>query len=206
MATLAAADKVMLTFVGTLCGQRVLNTFPLVVTAITGAPTVADSFDALLAKITAINELKAKFLACCPSNYTLIYIWIQKVYPVRIRKLIYSGAGIGTWDSAANTPNMAGVITRYGEIANRHGIGSLHVPISQGSDTVVDGYLTDDIKTPLSALSLKIEGFVSTAAPAVTYGHSLFPTPVSGLPVPVVDTAVQITARVMRRRTVGVGE
>jgi hypothetical protein len=205
MPVLHATDKILMTFKGTLIGQTILNTFPLTVISVTGTPEVNDCLDALEAKIAGAGDLKTAYLNAVADNYTLDEIWLQVIFATRYRKKVYTIAAGGNSGANSLTPNVAGVLTRAGDQANKHNIGAIHLPIGTDDTSIVNGKLQATQKGLLNTVGTKCRGTVSTSSPAVTYAYSLFQHDPAGLPSFVTTTFAQETARVMRRRTVGLG-
>jgi len=203
---LAVGDRVMVTFRGTLAQQHILSTFWYGVSAITGVVNQTDAFTALRASLVAGGGLRPDYLACCPTNYTLDYIWIQNIRPTRWGKFTFGDNSPGTWAADAPTANTSGVITRRGDLAIRKAVSTLHVPISSTADVMADGLLTPAFKTPMTALAVEVIKSITTAGTVVTYFPVIDNGP-GGADFQVITSAfVQETARVMRRRTVGLGE
>lgn len=205
MPAIVVTDKILMTFYGELAGQKILNTFPLVVTAVTGAPDLNDALDVLFAKVNAVGELRSAFLNCCATNYTLTQIWLQCVFPVRYKKRTYPVGMNGAGEDVSAAANIAGVITRTGDLAKRNNTGSLHVPIGSTSLSIVGGRLTATQKGLMTTLGTKMKGTIGTDGLVVDYSFSLWGNQVGNLPVPVTAAVPQDTSRVMRRRTVGLG-
>lgn len=205
MPTLKLGDTVLQTYVTTLCGQRVMNTFWWEVTV---APTPLleqdVAFDALNDQMNEATGLTNRFDACLPSNLDWYGIWFQVIGPTRLVKVTFARTGNGQFNGEAGSANVAAVITRRTQYASRVGIGSLHVPIATEPIAIEGGFVANALRTPLNALAAKMKENVSAS------GYTLRPkvTPnadaVGGIPW-VYQTFLQDTVRIMRRRTVGLG-
>lgn len=198
-------DKFLVTFVGELDSQTTLSTFKYVCTAVTGAPSDITAQDALYAKLNTIGELVSKYNGCTSTQFLLKEMWIQKVFPIRLRKQVYVVNESGLFGDDQGTANIAGVITRTGGLGERNNISSLHIPIGTGTQCINNGVIQIDLKAAMIALVNKLIVSVVTTTPAATYSPSIWGKDPSASPVPIVTGFPQDTVRVMRRRTVGLG-
>lgn len=201
----AIGDVMLLSFSGSWHGQRVLNTFYYAITGIVGAPTNAAFQAAFDTAISAGGNLQAKFLACCPVSYTLTERWIQTVAPLRLVKTINASGSPGSSAAPSTTANLAAVITRKGGVANRHNIGSLHVPYGNADFGMANGIIGGVQKVAMDALAAQMTqvvtvGGLGTVTPVLWFKPSILNV------APIIQANTQTTVRVMRRRTVGVGK
>lgn len=210
MALTGVNDKYLVTYRGSLCGQTLLSTFWYSLTAAGPIANVDNAYDALLAGMTIAGGLKDDFLGVCPNNYTLDEVWIQKVYDARVMKKVYALALAGSHGVDAPTANLAAVITRRGELANRRNVSTLHCPLPDASIVCTDGLITDaGYKTDLGDLAAEIKKDITPPAPWA--GSTFKPVVFQPGPPPgpmtnyIVQTVISPQARVMRRRTVGLG-
>lgn len=206
MATLLVADKVLITFVGSLSSQTTMSTFTYGVSTVGGSIQQDDAFAALNVAICSANKLRDKFVACCPSNWTLEDIWYQVIGPTRYVKYNLSDAGVGPKsDYTANTPNVAAVIMRRGDIAARKGISTLHIPAPTDAEWITGGELTVEALTALGTLSVEMKNDITVAVPSFTITPIINNGPLAGDVTPITQTVAMSTVRTMRRRTVGRG-
>jgi len=204
MANLALLDKVLVTFRGTLLEQRVANTFKYVVIEAPGVLVEqVTAFNALYSAMDAVNKLIQDFLVNCPDNYALNEVWFQVVSPTRFAAIkIFADQG-GNSGADALTANLAAVVTRRGELANRRNISSLHVPAPTDILFINNGNLTASYQS--SMLLLANELTVEYTASGYKFSPSIWGESITD-PVPITQAELQPTARVMRRRTLRVGE
>lgn len=198
-------DKYLVTIVGELDAQTTLNTFKYVVTVLTGTPTDLQANQALHDRFVFADKVKDEFLGCVGTNFLLKQLWVQKVFPIRLRKQVYVVNEQGTLEDEQGTANLAAVITRTGGIANKQNLSSLHIPISTGPLAIANGIIQIDLKAAMTALCTQIVVPLVSTAPAITFDPSIWGADPSASPVPIVTAFPQDTVRVMRRRTVGVG-
>jgi hypothetical protein len=186
-----------------------MNTFNYrVSTVVGGSPTInAFAADFLVSAQWAINE--STFRACCPNNYTHLQTWLQFVRPVRYVAFKDEVNVAGDSGAAALTANLAAVVTRQGDIADKHNNGSIHIPIAQDDTLIANGKLTAGFKTTVNAFAENVNDGItvtSGAATVTTRPVLYFITPSGSVNSRDVITAyAQDTVRVMRRRTVGLG-
>lgn len=205
MANVAVNDLFLVTFRGTLYNQAILNTFGFRIISSTVPPSYETFSSELSTALQAVGALKDKFLLCSPADYTLQQLWIQRVYPVRMYKRIFVVNAPGALASDAGTTNLAAVITRRGELANRHNVSTLHVCIPATLGNVIDGGFTAGLKTALDNLALEmLPNYVLPGGPT-EIEPVILQAPL-GFAAKIIQTTVQTTPRVMRRRTIGVGE
>lgn len=208
MAAAFAGQVYLVTLNGLLANQRTMNTFTYVVENV---PAGGADQIAVYAALETFFELPAgiinKFLDCCPDNYLLENMTIQAIGPGdRLVKTTALQALNGTFGFAAETANVAGVITRTTEKAGRSQVSSLHIPVGASSDWMANGVMIPGWITAASALCLLLDDQIGvvpnlTLDPVIAHGVEV------GDPVPdqIIKAVPQTTARVMRRRTVGLG-
>lgn len=208
MAFPALGQKYLVTFVGRMFGQTILNTFWYRLAVLGPETSINTLMDNINTQLMLGARLQDKFIACVPEEYAHVENWIQCIAPTRYAKKRYTVAEIGG-GNPSNQANTDGVITRRGELANRKNVSSLYVPISQIADDVHDGLLVPaGVKVQLAALALEMLQPITTAG---TPGAKLYPcifqpkNNVAGTAYDITETFVQDTARVMTRRTVGRG-
>lgn len=145
------------------------------------------------------------FVESISDQVTNLAIYVQAIYPNRYRYVQYvTGISNGDLVGAVLPPNDGYAITKRGDQANRHNIGTMHVPGVRASD-VTDGILSAGLvalaNVLATALTLKVDGLAGATElePVLWNVHSPEDCPV------VTQAHVQPTSRVNRRRTVGVG-
>jgi len=199
-----AGDILLVTLVGVLEEQQILNTFHYGVSGISGAPSQVAFGTEVFAKLNAAGELFEKFFDCCPPAYHCTYAWVQFLAPVRYQKQIFEVDVVGQFAKNANTANAASVITRRGALANKHNVGSLHIPYPNLDDAASNGVISDALKNPLDLLCAKVK-FEYTLATLGQIQPILWDGDGTASAVPITSAITQTTIRTMRRRTVGRG-
>lgn len=205
MALIAVGDRVLVTIAGSLCGQRTLTTFLYRISAVGANLEYADAMAALRSSLQGSGQLVPKYKACCPTNWFSNSLWTQIIRPLRYRKLVEVLSGAGTSGSLALTGNVQGSITRAGEVAGRKYVGGVRVPCGTDEIAIDEGFLTSGQKLALQGLADAMQLNVITSGSVATY------IPQVGVPKPPDQSADLYTAfpqdqaRVIRRRTVGLG-
>lgn len=210
-------DVVAVTFRGTCFAQRIMFTRTYRCTEI-GAPirTTVEELNAIINSQSALvaaggNDIIDAYLACMSTNYTLNVIRAQVISPVRSAYFDQATAQVGNGAGPSTTANIAGVITARGALAGRQFVSNSHIgPIP--TEASAAGLLTNPFKLQMESLAFCMQlAFRTGIAPAgneyepVIFHYRKPPRPPLA-PDRIEDTTVQTTTRVMRRRTVGVGE
>jgi len=208
---IALNDQLRIWFLGTLCGQRTMNTFAYRVSRVEGANVDADvAVEALLAD-TQFTDLVASFVACTPTNYTLDAIEWQYRKPngfLYAKQRIDQGTA-GT-RGAATTANIQASITRRPLIADRVGVGGIRLPISNTDVNASNGLITQALKDLLNVVALDMSEEILTVPvedvfvdwKPCTIRHVIG---TGFVHTDVAEAFVQDQVRVLRRRTVGLG-
>lgn len=205
MPALLATDVVLCTVKGRLSNQSVYNTFAWVVSS-TGGPTVQQdaAFAALNVYLKDTDHLFEKFAECMPANYTPVENTYQVIAPTRYA--MYELAGIsGNSGYDAETPNIAAVIERRGDLATRKAVSTLHVPSPTATDWIEEGLFTIAALSSYQAVANLLPLDVVLTVPEVTFSPVIYNMGSIPNVTPITLSSVKDTIRVMRRRTVGRG-
>lgn len=141
---------------------------------------------------------------CIPDTVIDMSVYGQWITPTRYRYEIAAGGPfVGDVNSPPYPPNVSAAITKFGEAADRHNIGTLHMP-AVPTTFIVDGMISAVGLGAYGGLaSVLSNGFVSAA------GHALSPVIFNraspGDSPYIIGAFTQLTSRVNRRRTVGLG-
>jgi len=206
-------DVVQISAVGQCLGQRIMMVLHYSVDV--NVPNLPDAqvVDSMLLRVRGGvgggDVLESKYLACLAENYTLDAWWGQKLAPTRYRKRVSIRAVPGTLSGDALTANICAVITKQTELSGRRFIGSAHVGPPPTEVTYVDnGLITTALAIPLGTFANALLDPLQD----LTLGYTAYPclyhpdlTPPFDTTA-IEDTTSQDTVRVMRRRTVRVGE
>lgn len=206
MADATVGDIFTVIFKGTIAGQTILSTFAYKVLTLDGNPTVASIYDGMHTALdTAVGGLRDRFLDLCPDNYFSVSSIFQKVATIRVASKTFETVLPGNYGFTAATANLAGVITRRGEFANRRNVSSLHVPYPDQETGLTGGLVTTNWRTVASALETAMKAPITLAPSATTMQPVIYNRLGSPNNAPIVTTVSNQQLRVMRRRTVGLG-
>lgn len=202
--------------------QRCFNIFHLGLFAGDGAGDDESGWqvrirDFYVAGLAVPGKLLNAMLDCMSNEASITSVACQIISPVRYRaSKVAIIAGDGTIVGSLTNQNTAAVFTKYGELAGQDAVGSWH----QGG-TPPNMFSNGNLSVGgLTAMGTLAEAFLEK--PAITIGGdttTFYPAILNKEPIPdtdpvryqikglteVIQTEVQQTARVMRRRTKGVG-
>lgn len=210
MAAAAINQVYLVTVNGLLHGQRTMSSFYYQLFGIpAGAPTVEQAYDDLNTQMSVAADVFADYRAIAPTNWTFTESWVQCVRPQRYRKKVYVKNQAGLGPNASSVTNVSVSITREGELASRNRLGGIRIPLSpldvtagivNAGPLAAANALATDLLTGYGAPGQFqwTPGFLST----ILQNPPLLPTFEF---TPNFAVFAQPTARVVRRRTVGVG-
>lgn len=193
----------------TIWGQKIQNQFNYVVSTIVGTSQAQENvFEALHTKLTTLLLPIAQLQIALPPNCNIDDAVYQQrnsgVMSIRYIKPM-GQPGLNLLDAA--TPNLACVIVRRGNIAKRTNISTIHVLLG-GEGAYSGGELSVGQLAAMQALADSLPVSITTPVGASTYTFdpSIDPHMNAAQSQPLTNAQVTTTVRVMRRRTVGVGQ
>lgn len=204
-------DLLLLTFRGTLFGQRVMTQYGFVCTSSSSANDVLADQQQLADNVSTDTgtQILGTYLACLSPALVVNQIWVQRIWPTRQIRTIKTVNLAGQRGINTDTANVAAVITRRTNLSGRDQISNLHLPGPPMDADLVAGVWQagvlgaygahaaesyDSITVPVTGGSYTVRGCIihRTGAPGA---HTL-----------ITSHLVNQFARTMRRRTVGLGE
>jgi len=209
MPVIDAADIIQVTINGDLVGQQCLSVLHYAVTTVSGAPQEQlDVFTALDTYWRGAGKLFATYGACTPTDWSSQTRRYQAIQPVRRVAAVISTGITGGALGAAGTANVAGVVTKKGDLGLRKDIGSVHIPGPPPGDNAANGLWGAPQRTLLAAFGVQLIASATVAVGGVNYTVSpvIYHRDQPLNPTPITAFANQSTVRVVRRRTVGVGK
>ncbi len=193
-----------LSFEGSLFSQQIMTVLSYKLVGEGVLEDGAAAADAFLADAIAAGGIYRLWLDCLAQSAINCDAYAQWITPTRYAyRTAGAGNQVGTIGFDCISPNYSAGITRRGELANRHSISNLHMPAVPDTG-VQEGRIQLVYETPLQT-------FMEKSLEAFTVGFGLDLVPVAfnradpSASVVLVEGFLQDTARVMRRRTVGVG-
>ena len=190
----------------TMFGQKLMNTFEYRLSTL-GAEVDTDAVCTGL-RNTMVGGMvfEGTYQLAIPLQVACDNIWVQCIYPTRVRKLVFVKNVLGSNAGTASTANVAASIERRGVLANKHNVGRIQVPGCTDAISVVNGSIpAGAYLTSLNNLAAKIILPATTAGGSVL-GPVLTKNPVDATFANITEAFAKTTVRVMRRRTVGVGK
>jgi len=198
---------IQVTLRGLSMGQRILLVRTYVNFGAFPAGTIDDNLQDIIDEVAAggNGDLQTPYLDALPPEFSLTEIRAQVISPIRSA---YSSqlfvAAPGVWAGAATKPNGAAVITQRTAQAGRNQVANAHIgPLADNAS--VNGILTGAYKTALGALGSAMINEWGVGALPVTMVPVIFHRATTTYD-DIENFAVNDYARVMRRRTVGLGE
>lgn len=200
-------DTVAVTLRGSLLTSQIMSTFWYRCTVGMPGLTLQADYDSIILELRAAGVgagdwIETAYLQSLPSNYTLDYLRVQVIAPVRnayAESLINSPGAVAHVNSVSN---LAGVITKRTIFAGRKFVGSLHLPISQSFHS--GGEVSGAGLTAMAAIRGKVQAILS-----IPGGGSFLPIIYHRVGAPnytdISSAETQETVRVMRRRTLRIG-
>jgi hypothetical protein len=206
MADANVGDIYTVTFRSTLAGQTVLSLFSYRLTTMDGAPTVDSIYNGLnTVLVGTASRLKDRYRDLIPSNMIIVDARYQRVASQRIDAKLFSINQLGNYGFDATTANLAGVIMRRGELANRKNVSTLHVPYPDKETGLGGGLVTTNWKTVASALQTQLLATVTIPTTTTVLTPCIFNRGSVPNFATLTRTEAKDQLRVMRRRTVGLG-
>lgn len=204
-----ANSLIQIQMVGTCFGQRIIFTHWLRPSA--AAPAVnnyTQDLNLILNQIAAgtPDDMVTPYVACLPQQYIFSYISAQAITPVRsvkVQRVPVPGI-TGTYPDDATVANDAAVITFRTDLGGRKQISNRHM--GPAPDDVSDqGVLVPAYKTVLTTFATSL---LDAVTPVGWIGNldPVVPHLPGGTADDIKSFVIQETSRVMRRRTVRVGE
>lgn len=205
----AVGDVFLLTMRGRCNLQRIITTLTYRITAWSG---VSDEYNLALGMAqafaaTGLFNMETPYLGVMANNYTLDEIRAQKIRPVRYRYATVSIGNTGAFADNALSSNTSVDITMWAALAGRRYVTTKHIgPTPTAVGVYTDGLITNGYKVPMLTLRDKMLATWTSAGLGVTMQPTIAHQPPLTGDTLIADGTVQDTVRVMRRRTVGLGE
>jgi len=190
-------------------GQRTLNLLHYKAENIAAepldfTPRAEEFFD----QLNALDGLIPRYLDCVGQDYTLSEIRLQLLSPTRYAYQVFVVNGVGSEAQESLPPNDGVTLTKKNDKVGRHNRGSIHMP-AVPTTFVANGYITRAASLVYGNLSHKmIEPITLTQSPspAMAWQPVIYNRLAPSTSPVYNQVQIQLTTRVNRRRTVGVGE
>lgn len=201
-------DIVQISYLGRVFGQKTMLVRNYVFTGegVIGQ-TPAQATDAILTAVVPggdTDAVAAAYLQCLPTNWQLEYVKAQIIKPIRYAAQTDEIFAAGTWASTALVPNNQGAVVVRSALAGRKHRGVVKVgPLPSNAATA--GLLTAEYYTALEAFANTLDNPLTIPAIAGALYPVLYHFATNTKDA-ITSHETQKQARVIRRRTIGVGE
>lgn len=184
-----------------LFSQTCLSVFHYQLSDSLGLPDGDAAINGFNTEWNDLLDFVGAYAGCCSQELAFVNIVYQWVYPTRYHRVLKTPVVLlGEVANPSEPPNVAQVVTRSADKANRHGIGTTHIP-ALPQTTWTAGSLNDGQYNLLNVFAgFQANKYVTNTMIPVLYNRA---NPAQSLPV--TAAIPRRTVRVMRRRTVGVG-
>lgn len=207
-------DVMFLSWRGRYAGQRIVLTHTLQnVIRPSNTRTPAQVMGSILQKVNPAimgSVITNAYLAALPEQYTLEEIRAQLVFPTRYRWQSLNTAGFsGTNPNSANSGQLAGVLTFWTALSGRSQVANKHIgplPDALSGNGVLTAGALATLLTLRATLAEPIDMITTLDGvwqPGIWHSRAKDGQPTFDQWI---SSTTQTTTRVMRRRTVGVGE
>ena len=215
MAGLNVGDIILTTVNMLMNGQKLANTFPYRVTQDSAnvdpvAACISWSGDWTIGAVSPFTAI----VACLPPEVSITTVTTQKIQPVRFAAGVSNYNQPGTNEFNSSTSNTGATITRKCQQAGRKFVGFVQLP-GLAQENVDNGLVTNAYLALMSTVASRMLNVFSSGSDGLLRGepgiiHRKWnPTTekweYDGF-TKIWQTIPQRSARVMRRRTVGVGK
>lgn len=208
MPIMNTGDILLFTMKWRMAGQTLLNTCHYRYDANVGPGDDFEDFaPAMTARLNAADNVIDSMLDVLSNDITLEEIRLQPVHPVRYAPYVLEVNKVGQVATPAVPVNCAAVFTKRSLLATRYGIGSWH---QGGIPAAVYNRATGlftfaDLNVIATQLGNAFEGnFIPDGMTGFVHGILWnYQTPLRITDI--AEITPQLSARVMRRRTVGLG-
>lgn len=198
-----------LSLVGRHAGQRTLTVLHYKTRSIVGVMDFNARVADLQTGIMGLGGLVEAYLNCCSEEYEMEATRWQVLSPNRFAYHLFPLTGaVGAIAGAALPPNDGGVLVKRNDATGRRNRGIVHMPALPVA-WADEGFLTSAAITAYQQLGDELViplDLPQSPDPTAFADPVIFNRTVPALSPPYLSAIPQNTARVNRRRTVGVGE
>lgn len=203
---MSVGSVVNVQYTGRLFQQTVINGFTYVVGVADPTTTVLDELQGIVDyfQSAGVGDPRLAYLGCLPENVFVNRVSAQQIYPIRSRIVAAFVDYQGTRDPAV-TANQASVVTYQTNFGGRDQISSNHFPLSAADCSSAN--ISAALKSNLDLFAEIRRTFFTIPTTQTSMNPCIYHRSPNANPKTheITSHVVQDTARVMRRRTVGVG-
>lgn len=200
----AVGQKYLVTVQGKVDGQRTMTNFCYQLSALAGAPSTDDVATEIGAKFAGVAGMVPLLADAGPSNWSIDYLDIQCIDPVRVRK-ISRLVNVNGNMNACEAPGTTMCYTRAGDLAGRKRQSTVHLPCSTDGADITAGRPTLALLNKIQLIANQNLLLITSLAPSFTV-NPVINNGAGGANVTLITRAFAAdTIRTMRRRVVGRG-
>ena len=187
-------------------GQQILSVFTYNLVTEATLPDGNAALDAFFERWQGAGRMLDKWLACVSVNVTQVRTKLQWITPSRyaFKTKVGLNADAGAVSGTAYPVNTSIALTKRTDLAGRDNVGTLHMP-GVPSSFITNGALTALGLGKYEDLGNQMLQNISTAIPEAIYVPTLFHRSNPAVTIPITSFETSRYARIMRRRTVGLG-
>lgn len=195
---------------GFVFAQQTISVFHYRVQTVPGGTDAITLSTAINTAVQAAGGVAAAMVPVLPSTYSGDQTENQRIFPKNQRTVIVSSnwAVAGT-AGAADTANIAQVVTRRTSFAGRSQVSDIHIPVGTVPACITAGLLTAGQKALLTAWAPQVYQNLVLLAGTVSLTPVIYHRGVDPISFSVWDEItgfkVQTQVRTMRRRNIGIG-
>lgn len=208
MANGAVGDIIRVTWNGVCFNQRVMMVHDYRIKTVDAGSDILAIQDDLLDELAASggDQLETRYAECLSTSYTGLVIWAQRIAPVRMRRSELPMTATGS-AGASELTNVQAAVSFNTIFSGRNQQAVKKIgPIPTVTTMVDNGVLTTAYKDLLSLFANSFLNTINLTTPAVELKPVVYHKPPAS---PNYDELNDFTlgqeARVIRRRTVGLG-
>jgi hypothetical protein len=205
MAGLNTGDIVEVTMIGSLFGQTIRNVFHYRILNESTAVTYVQAAFAFAADFDAGTDSPGlAILSASAPEYRWKTTRVQRLFPQR-DTYVETTVDLPGTSTTCTTSNLAAVITKRGALGNRANIGSVHIAAPPAAGQI-DGTWYSTYLTKLQAVAACMTTLYTVPLETMDARMVIYHRKNPELSAQVEFTQPRDTVRVMRRRTLRVGE
>lgn len=194
-----------MTFEGRVQNQQMMTVLHYKMTSAVTAPSGLLVLQNLWEKIKLPNELFVRYQACLSNMMSGMRVKMQWLFPIRYAGTVFTpDSTFGQIASPVPGSNLSVALTKRSDLANRHAIGTLHMP-AVPTTFLQNGQLSPIAVDAYAELATLVSQPIELVLSAQTFTPVLFNSLNPAASLPVLEATPASYPRTMHRRTVGVG-
>lgn len=194
-------------YIGDLYNQLTMNVRHYYVAAQSTTPGITDEIENLLGHFSSmgVGDILPAYLQCVPEELTVRRVSVQPLRPQRFRRQVEAITQMGL-GGPSSTSNVQAAITFTTRLSGKDQQGGMRVPASPGN--ALGGVWAPSYITDLTTLAARFSEAITEPDGDGIYQPCIFHRKLAAPNdrTDIVAFAIQSSTRVIRRRTLGVGQ